>query len=133
MWPSNAWATNLVDIGDGIFPDIFVHNRQTGNTIRVSVDSAGFEGGGPSFHPSISADGRYVTFDSDADLVATDSGDYYDIFVHDRDADENGTYDEPAPVGISTIRVSVAAGGNEANGNSYSPAISGDGRCGLRV
>ncbi len=69
-----------------------------------------------SSSPSISADGRYVTFESDADLVATDSGDYYDIFVHDRDADENGTYDEPAPVGISTIRVSVAAGGNEANG-----------------
>jgi Tol biopolymer transport system component len=123
-----SWATNLAAIGDGIFPDIFVHNRQTGDTIRVSVDSAGLEGGGPSFHPSISGDGRYVAFDSDADLVATDSGDYYDIFVHDRDADENGTYDEPAPVGISTIRVSVDAGGNEANGHSYSPSISGDGR-----
>jgi Tol biopolymer transport system component len=122
-------ATTLVTIGDGIFPDIFVHNRQTGDTIRVSVeDSAGAEGGGPSFHPSISADGRYVAFDSDSDLVATDSGLYYDIFVHDRDADENGTYDEAAPAGISTTRVSVDAGGNESNGHSYSPAISGDGR-----
>lgn len=123
-----SWATNLAGIGDGIFPDIFVHNRQTGNTIRVSVDSAGAEGGGPSSHPSLSGDGRYVAFDSDADLVSTDSGDYYDIFVHDRDADENGTYDEPAPAGISTIRVSVDAGGDESNGHSYSPAISGDGR-----
>ncbi|MCG6917677.1 MAG: Ig-like domain-containing protein [Deltaproteobacteria bacterium] len=124
-----SWATNLAGIGDGIFPDIFVLNRQTGDIIRVSVeDSAGAEGGGPSFHPSISADGRYVAFDSDSDLVATDSGLYYDIFVHDRDADENGTYDEDAPVGISTTRVSVDAGGNESNGHSYSPAISGDGR-----
>jgi len=124
-----SWATNLAGIGDGIFPDIFVHNCQTGDTIRVSVeDSAGAEGGGPSFHPSISGDGRYVAFDSDADLVPTDSGDYYDIFVHDRDADENGIYDEVAPLGISTTRVSVDAGGNESNGHSYSPAISGDGR-----
>ena len=123
-----SWATNLAAIGDGIFPDIFVRNRQTGDTIRVSVDSSGAEGGGPSFHPSISGDGRYVAFDSDADLVATDSGLYYDIFLHDRDADENGTYDEPAPVGISTTRISVDAGGNEANGHSYSPSISGDGR-----
>jgi Tol biopolymer transport system component len=110
-----SWATNLAAIGDGIFPDIFVHNRQTGETIRVSVDSAGAEGGGPSFHPSISADGRYVAFDSDADLVATDSGDYYDIFVHDRQTGE-------------TIRASVDAGGNESNGHSTFPSISADGR-----
>jgi len=123
-----SWATNLPAIGDGIFPDIFVRNRQTGDTIRVSVDSTGVEGGGPSFHPSISGDGRYVAFDSDADLVATDSGNYYDIFVHDRDADENGTYDEPAPVGISTIRVSVRSDGTEGDQDSTLPSISADGR-----
>ena len=123
-----SWATNLEGIGDGLFPDIFVHNRQTGDTTRVSVDSAGLEGAGPSFRPSISADGRYVAFDSEADLVAADSGNYYDIFVHDRDADENGTYDEPAPLGISTIRVSVDAGGDEADDHSYSPSISPNGR-----
>jgi Tol biopolymer transport system component len=123
-----SWATTLVTIGDGIFPDIFVHNRQTGNTVRVSVDSAGAEGGGPSFHPSISADGRYVAFDSDSDLVATDSGNYYDIFVHDRDADEDGIYDEAAPVGISTIRVSVHSDGTEGDQDSTFPSISSDGR-----
>ena len=109
-----SWATNLAAIGDGIFPDIFVHNRQTGDTIRVSVNSAGAEGNGPSFHPSISADGRYVAFDSDADLVATDSGLYYDIFVRDQ-------------LAATTTRVSVDSLGNEGSGHSYSPSISGDG------
>jgi Tol biopolymer transport system component len=84
-------------------------------TERVSVNTAGGNADGGSNASAISSDGRYVAFDSDADLVATDSGDYYDIFVHDRPTGE-------------TIRASVDAGGNESNGHSYSPAISGDGR-----
>ena len=42
--------------------DVFVHDRQSGTTERVSVDSGGAQGNGDSFDPSISADGRYVAF-----------------------------------------------------------------------
>jgi hypothetical protein len=55
-----------------------VHDRQTSQTTRVRVSSAG------SGH-SISSDGRYVTFDSHADdLVDGDSNGAGDIFMHDR-------------------------------------------------
>jgi Tol biopolymer transport system component len=108
-------SDNLVG-GDGNgFFDIFVRDLQSEKTIRVSVTSGGGESDGVSFNPSISADGRYAAFDSDGDLVAADTGNYYDIFVRDLSA---GT----------TIRASVRSDGSEGNGHSYSPSISGDGR-----
>ena len=125
------------------FPDIFVHDRDAdGNgtydeaggvsTVRVSVDSAGNERLDPSLAPSISADGRYVAFQSDAALVATDSDQYVDIFVHDRDADEDGIYDDEDgsydPGEVSTVRVSVDSAGTEGNADSGAPSISADGR-----
>jgi Tol biopolymer transport system component len=125
-------------------PDVFVHDRDTdGNeiydepgavsTIRMSEDSAGNEANGASSSASISSDGRYVAFDSIADnLVAGDTlfilGGSRDVFVRDRDKDGNGTYDEPGPVGVSTVRVSVDSGGGEVNDDSSSASISADGR-----
>jgi hypothetical protein len=54
-----------------------------GQTTRVSVDSAGTQGNGESYFPSISADGRYVAFDFYAsNLVAGESNGQYDVFVH---------------------------------------------------
>jgi hypothetical protein len=41
---------------------MFVHDRQTGTTVRVSVDSDGRQGNGQSTTSSISADGRLVAF-----------------------------------------------------------------------
>jgi Tol biopolymer transport system component len=138
-----SWATNLVPSGGDPFPDIFVRDRDTDedgtydeagevSTARVSVDSAGNEQVGPSLGPSISGDGRYVAFQSEADLVAADSGLYVDIFVHDRDADEDGIYDDEDgtydPGEVSTVRVSVDSGGNEGNEDSSAPSISTDGR-----
>jgi HYR domain/WD40-like Beta Propeller Repeat len=67
-------ASNLV-AGDTIRNDIFVRDRETGTTERVSVDSSGTQGNGPSIGPSMSADGRFVAFSSAAtNLVAGDSG-----------------------------------------------------------
>ena len=96
------------------FPDIFVHDLQTGDTIWVSEDPLGGEGNGPSFNPSISADGRYVAFESEADLVVGDTS-FFDIFVRDLLA------------GTTTL-VSVNWNGDQADDNSYSPSISSDGR-----
>jgi Tol biopolymer transport system component len=65
--------------------DIFVFDRQTQTTERVSLSSAGAEGNNDSTGPSISADGRFVAFTSDADNLVDGDGNFdTDIFVHDR-------------------------------------------------
>src|SRR5205085_12425541 len=91
--------------------------RQTDTTERVSISSAGVEGNEASSIPTMSADGRFVAFQSDAtNLVAGDTNGQTDVFVRDRQ------------MGI-TRRVSVDSSGNEANGfGSQGAAISGDGR-----
>jgi Tol biopolymer transport system component len=108
------------------FSDIFVRDLLADNTILVSVDSNGFQDIGFSVSPSVSSNGRYVAFESDGNLVFDDTGVAPDIFVHDRDADEDGIYDEPGEV--STVRVSVSSDGTEADQASAAPSISGDGR-----
>ena len=125
------------------FPDIFVRDRDAdGNgtydevggvsTVRVSVDSDGIAWDGPSLNPSISTNGRYVAFQSDANLVFDDTGVAPDVFVHDRDYDEDGIYDDEDgtydPGEVSTVRVSVRSDGTEADQNSSAPSISVDGR-----
>ena len=111
----HSYADNLVSGDTNLSPDVFVHDRQTGQTTRVSVASDGTQANNVSAHPSISADGRYVAFVSFANnLVSGDTG-YVDVFVHDRQTGQ-------------TTRVSVATGGGQANGNSYGPSISADGR-----
>src|SRR5207249_1659148 len=65
--------------------DVFVHDRQTGTTERVSVDSGGSQANGDSTDVALIADGRFVAFTSAApDLVAGDTNGAADVFVHDR-------------------------------------------------
>ena len=107
-------ATNLVGGDTNGVQDIFLHDFQTGATTRISVSSSGVEANGPSFAPVISADGRYVAFESLAsNLVAGDTNGVRDLFLRDTLA---GT----------TTRVSVDALGGEANGPSTAPCLSGD-------
>ena len=109
-------ASNLVPGDTNGLSDIFVRDRQLGTTESVSVDSAAAEGDGPSFDPSISADGRYVAFASaSTNLVAGDANARLDIFVRDR-------------TGATTERASVDSGGLEGDEDSTDPSISGDGR-----
>ena len=112
----HSYASNLVP-GDGNGqPDVFVHDRKKGLTTRLSVNSAGVEGNGQSYGPSISANGRYVAFRSYAsNLVPGDGNEEPDVFVHDRKK------------GLTT-RVSVDSAGFEGNGQSYDPSISANGR-----
>lgn len=108
-------ADNLVAGDTNLAYDIFVHDRQTGETTCVSVDSLGNQGNAGSYAPSISADGRYVVFDSLAsNLVAGDTNDASDIFIHDRQTGE-------------TTRISVDSLGNQGSGDSFAPTISADG------
>jgi Tol biopolymer transport system component len=109
-------AGNLVPGDTNQDGDVFVHDRQTGATERVSVDSLGTQGNGESELPGISADGRFVAFDSGAsNLVPGDTNGNADIFVHNR---QTGT----------TERESVDGNGVEANGGSRRVDISSDGR-----
>src|SRR5689334_21651275 len=88
------------------------------STELASVGSNGVHGNGASgfFRSSLSADGRYVAFASEADnLVGGDTNAKRDVFVRDR---LTGT----------TERVSVAASGAEANDDSEDPGLSADGR-----
>lgn len=107
---------NLVDNDTNGFGDVFVHDRVTKVTSRVSVDSDNNQSNGHSGYQSISSDGRYVAFYSAADnLVEGDTNGVRDVFVHDR-----GT-------GLTT-RVSESTGGVEGNADSTRTAISGDGK-----
>jgi len=110
---SDDWDLVWGDTNDSF--DVFVNDRATTVTTRVSVDDSGTQSNSDSFRPSISADGRYVAFYSEAsNLVSGDTNGATDVFVYDR---RSG----------ATKRVSVAAGGEEANGDSARPAIGGGG------
>jgi Tol biopolymer transport system component len=109
-------ATNLVPGDTNDTFDVFVRDRGTGMTRRVSVGPGGAQADEPSADPALSRDGRFVAFGSDAaNLVPGDTNGTGDIFVRDRQA---GT----------TRRVSVGPGGAQANGFSSAPTISADGR-----
>lgn len=109
-------SDNLVSGDTNGKRDAFVHDRQTGITERISVSSLGGEGNNPSGDASISADGRYVAFQSSAsNLVPGDTNGVKDIFVHDRQT------------GV-TERVSLSSSGTEGNDWSYEASISADGR-----
>ena len=114
-------ASNLVPGDTNALYDVFVRDRQSGTTQRVSVAANGSQATGTgigSHSPSISGDGRYVGFVSDAvNLVAGDTNGLRDVFVRDRWAP-------------TTVRYSVSTAGAQANGASGRPSISPDG---LRV
>jgi hypothetical protein len=97
--------------------DIFVHDRVTGETTRVSVSSGGQQSNDFSWDTHISADGLHVVFSSFAsNLVAVDANDSVaDVFVHDRNT------------GLTTL-VSVSSSGQAGNSHSIYPRVSADGR-----
>ena len=82
----NSLSSNLVPGDTNGEADVFVHDRETGITEMVSLSSEGIQGDHWSYTPSISADGRYVAFNSwSSNLVPGDTNNTSDIFVHDRE------------------------------------------------
>jgi uncharacterized repeat protein (TIGR01451 family) len=110
----DSTATNLIAGGNLPF-NIFVHDRQTDTIEVVSVSSSGRQGEGLSSFPDISADGRFVAFDSDASNLVRDRNGTTDVFRHDRATGE-------------TVLVSVSSDGAQGDISSHAPAISADGR-----
>jgi Tol biopolymer transport system component len=109
-------ANNLVPDDTNGHTDVFLRNLSLGTTVRVSVNANGGQGDSGSGGPSVSADGRFVAFESYAsNLVEGDANGFMHIFVKDMQMG-------------SVKRVSVDSSGVLANGNSSYPSISGDGR-----
>jgi Tol biopolymer transport system component len=112
----SSWASNLVPGDTNNKDDAFVKDRLTGTIERVSMGPDGQECDGSSRGASLSADGRYVVFSSQAtNLVPRDTNNKHDVFVKDRQTGALG-------------RLSVDAAGHEGNEWSASAAISADGR-----
>lgn len=108
-------AANLVANDNNSSSDVFLYDRVSGQTELISVTGTS-SGNAASDSPAVSADGRYVVFASDAsNLVTGDNNGYRDIFLRDRQTH-------------ATTRVSVSAGGVQADYTSDLPSLSSDGR-----
>ncbi len=114
-------ATNLVPGDTNGRIDVFVRNMTNGLITRASVGSGGQAGDGDSTHPSISPDGRFVAFQSQAsNLVAGDTNGASDVFVHDRGADFFFT---PRCLGDGSTVNSCPCGNNGAAGNGCGNSV----------
>jgi Tol biopolymer transport system component len=108
-------ASNLTGGDENGELDVFVRDRTTGRTVLASVGPQGLMGDGPSVAASVSADGRFVAFESDADtLVRSDNNGTGDVFVRDLLDDV-------------TRKISVAGNGQQTESPSFGAAISADG------
>lgn len=110
-----SYADNLVPNDTNNNQDIFLFNRQTETTTRISLGMGGAEANGNSSYARISDDGCIVAFLSSADnLVPNDTNGRGDVFAYD------------CMTGLIE-RISVASDGSEADNGGGIPAISGDG------
>jgi Tol biopolymer transport system component len=109
-------ATNLVPGDSNNSNDVFLRDRLTGQTVVISQSSDGTQGNSDSWTPSISADGRFVSFSSAAtNLVTADNNGEIDIFLYDRQTGQ-------------TELISQSSDGTRGNSYSRSPSISAHGR-----
>jgi Tol biopolymer transport system component len=109
-------ATTLVPGDTNGHLDVFVHDVKTGTTTRVSVSSAGIEGNGDSTAAVISANGRWVAFESDAtNLDDFDVNAFTDVYVHDL---VKGT------TSLASLNADMVVG----NDSSFARSISPNGR-----
>lgn len=112
----HSGADNLVGGDVNGYYDVFVHDRQTGQTEIVSIQTDGTPGSNHSYVTDMSSDGRYVTFYSaSADFAGGDLQGAWEAYLYDRHTD-------------TLELISADPGGGPSNGNSFSPSVSDDGR-----
>jgi hypothetical protein len=112
--PGDAAACTFGSV-NGNCPDIYLRDRIGNTTTRVTTAFGGGEPNAASHNPRMSGDGRWIVYESDAsNLVGGDTNEVIDVFLFDR---QLGT----------TVRVSVASGGGQADLPSLSPSVSDDG------
>lgn len=109
-------ASNIVGGDTNGEYDVFLYDRVTINTVRISLGVGGVEANNDSVNPEISWDGSYIAYSAQAsNLVLGDTNGQQDIFLYDRQKNE-------------TIRISISSSGTESNGfSNYYPDISDDG------
>ena len=124
-------ATDLVPAGTGLpvgSPVVYVRDMLSSDMVVVSVASTG--AGATGFAGDISADGRYVVFNSADDGLPLGDGTTGQIYLRDRDADGNGVFDETGSGGMTMqILTAFSTGdtGVPGNADSVFPVISDDG------
>ncbi|MGD8559201.1 MAG: PKD domain-containing protein [Gammaproteobacteria bacterium] len=109
-------ASNLVANDLNNSSDIFLADTVNGTILRISETANGQEANGPSNNPSISANGRFIVFETFAsNLVSNDTNRAVDILLYDR-------------LSQTLERVSVASDNTEANSHSFYPSVSDNGQ-----
>src|SRR6185503_5397912 len=115
-----VFASVAANLGTGTH--VYRHDRTTHMTVQVDVTPDGAVSTGPSSAPTVSADGRYVAFTSQAaDLVATDTNGLQDVFVRDMQSNSTSLVSANA-AGTAGDRLSALSGAAGAH------EISDDGR-----
>lgn len=109
-------STNLVTADGDSDYDVYAWDAASGSVTLVSVSTAGVTGNDWSYLPSISENGRYIAFESDAsNLDGTDANGEADVYLRDLTAH-------------TTKRITVSTTGGDSNGASWEPKVSADGR-----
>lgn len=109
-------ADDVVVLDENSSTDVFLRDRTTAVTRRLSMATDGTEGDTDSFGSSMSNDGLYVVFVSASATLDPDNAcGCTDVFLRDRNTG-------------ATTRVTVSQGGTLVDGNSVNPIISGDGK-----
>jgi len=111
-----AKASNLMPNDNNSWEDLYIRDRVLGTTECLSLNESGVSvyGRSNTYGQAISADNRYVVFQSAAYLTSTDINAYWDIYLHDRTTNTKQL-------------ISLGLGGQPANQTSNSPAIAANG------
>ncbi len=119
-------SSAMLTVGSSVFTNVFVRDRNTGRTVILDTGPGGAPSNAASLNPRMSSDGRFVVFFSAAsNLVAGDLNVTEDVFLYDRDVDDNGVFDE----GNGAVElISLAYDGSQSDAPSDLPVVSDDGR-----
>jgi hypothetical protein len=107
--------------------DILLRDRETDTTIPMSENELGVQGNAGNHAPDLSDDGRYVVFYAYSSNLGSlgDTTGVADVFLRDRDTDEDGIYDEVGEISLEQVSVDLLGG--QPDGGSMTCRISGDG------
>lgn len=118
-----SFADNLSGVDATGMTDIFVRDTQTNETTLVSRETgaAGPAADDDSEDPAISADGRFVVFESDADNLSADANpSFVNVFVRDLETDTTTL--------VSRETGAAGIGAADHSDGTGPPGISADGR-----